>query len=516
MEVLNDMEEPKKTIFDQLSVFIYRKWLFLAPLAAGTVVGLMLSFEIPEKYSSSTLIVVEEQQIPEEYVTPTDRTPFSQRLNVISQQILSRTKLDQIIKEYKLYEDQGPSRLDRALAYITGNDIDYSTPEDTIEQMRQDIQFTVIGEAGGKKGQGSGGNAFSITYLGSDPQTTMEVTNTLASLFIEENLRVREQYAEGTSEFITSELDSAQEALEKQEQSIKEFKQAHMGALPEQLEANLRTLDRLQLELQNVTTNLKLNEDRRNVLEEQLSYGPIPASSSSMRGGLATELESAKGELAMLLSMFKETYPDVIILKKRIKDLEARLDENAGGSDKERRKNSLDVMNPAYAELMSVKSQISTLRQRDNEILRNMADYQRKVELTPNVEQQQSDLMRDYQISLDNYQGLLGKKMNARLAENLEKRQKGARFRVVDPANLPDSPDYPNKPLVSALGLLGGGAFGTGLVFLFEFLNPAFRKPEDFEGTIDIPVLSSIPLFLPDAGKTKPELKVVKGRTASA
>ena len=173
-------------------------------------------------------------------------------------------------------------------------------------------------------------------------------------------------------------------------------------------------------------------------------------------------------------------------------------------------------MNPAYAELMSVKSQISTLRQRDNEILRNMADYQRKVELTPNVEQQQSDLMRDYQISLDNYQGLLGKKMNARLAENLEKRQKGARFRVVDPANLPDSPDYPNKPLVSALGLLGGGAFGTGLVFLFEFLNPAFRKPEDFEGTIDIPVLSSIPLFLPDAGKTKPELKVVKGRTASA
>ncbi|MBE7415046.1 MAG: hypothetical protein HS130_07425 [Deltaproteobacteria bacterium] len=129
---------------------------------------------------------------------------------------------------------------------------------------------------------------------------------------------------------------------------------------------------------------------------------------------------------------------------------------------------------------------------------------------------QQIDLVRDYQISLQNYQGLLEKKMNASLAENLEKRQKGARFRIVDTANLPDAPDYPNKPLVAAIGLLVGGAFGTGLVFLFEFINPAFRKPEDFEGIIDSPVLSSIPLFPASDGKQGQKFKVIKGRKKSA
>jgi len=164
---------------------------------------------------------------------------------------------------------------------------------------------------------------------------------------------------------------------------------------------------------------------------------------------------------------------------------------------------------------MAIKSQLTTLRQRDADIRRNIVDYERRVETTPSIEQEQKDLMRDYQISLENYQGLLGKKMNAALAENLEKRQKGARFRVVDPANLPDSPDYPNKPLVTGIGLLGGGAAGAGLVFLFEFLNPAFRKPEDFEGILDIPVLSSIPLFNKDEGKAEQKLRLIKGKASA-
>src|SRR3990170_6073896 len=190
-------EESRKTVFDYLAVFKHRKWLFVAPLIIGAVAGLVVSFELPEKYSSTTLILVEEQQIPEEYVTPTDKTPFSQRLNVISQQILSRTRLEQIIKEFKLYEYQDPGRIEEAVALISGSSIEMRTPEDIIERMRADIQFTVIGETNPKKNQNSGGNAFTITYSGSDPQTAMQVTNTLASLFIEENLRVREQYAEG-------------------------------------------------------------------------------------------------------------------------------------------------------------------------------------------------------------------------------------------------------------------------------------------------------------------------------
>jgi len=312
------MEQHKKNIIEQLSVFVYRKWLFIIPLVIGTAAGLVTSFELDEKYSSSTLILVEEQQVPEEYVTPTDRTPFSQRLNVISQQILSRTRLEQIIKEFKLYEYQDPGRIEEAVALISGSSLEMRTPEDIIERMRADIQFTVIGETNPKKNQNSGGNAFTITYSGSDPQTAMQVTNTLASLFIEENLRVREQYAEGTSEFISSELDKSQEDLSKFEQRIKEFKQANMGTLPEQLEANLRTLDRLQLDLQNVTASIRQNEDRRMVLEEQLRVAPAAIASPATKSSLAGELESARAQMSQLLSLFKDTYPDVIILKKRM------------------------------------------------------------------------------------------------------------------------------------------------------------------------------------------------------
>src|SRR3990170_225452 len=299
-------EESRKTVFDYLAVFKHRKWLFVAPLIIGAVAGLAVSFQLPEKYSSTTLILVEEQQVPEEYVTPTDKTPFSQRLNVISHQIMSRTRLDKIIKEFGLYSQQGPGLFEKARSLITGEATEMPTPDEIIEQMRSDIQFTVIGEQNGKKQQGSGGNAFSITYSGEDPQTTMQVTNTLSSLFIEENLKAREQYAEGTSEFLSSELDMAQQELEQLEQRLRDFKQAHMGTLPVQLDANLRTLDRLQIELQTVTASLKTNEDRKLVLEEQMRYSAPMAVSRAVQNSLAGELESARAELGQMLSIFKE------------------------------------------------------------------------------------------------------------------------------------------------------------------------------------------------------------------
>lgn len=515
------MDESRKTVFDQLAVFVHRKWLFIVPLLIGAVAGVAVSLELPEKFSSTTLIVVEEQQIPEEYVTPADKTPFSQRLNVISQQILSRTRLEKIIKEFGLYEEQGPGLVMKAKSLVTGSASEAPTPEDIIEKMRGDILFAVTGEQSSKKQQGSsGGNAFTITYSGEDPQTTMQVTNTLASLFIEENLKVREQYAEGTSEFLSSELDHAQQELQQLEQRLKDFKQAHMGTLPGQLDANLRTLDRLQLELQTVTASLKNNEDRKSVLDEQMKYNAPMAVSPAIKSSIAGELESAKAQLSEMLSMFKENYPDVVIMKKRIRDLERQLTGEAAsdsGKTVEKKPAPPQVMNPAYSELMSVKSQITTLRQREANIRRQLDDYARRVELTPASEQQLVDLQRDYDISLQNYQGLLEKKMNAKLAENLEKRQKGARFRVVDPANLPQSPDQPNKPLVMGIGLAAGAFAGIGLVFLFEFLNPAFRKPEDFEGIIDSPVLTSIPVF-PIEAPIKPETRftVIKGRKESA
>ncbi|MDP2688833.1 MAG: GNVR domain-containing protein, partial [Deltaproteobacteria bacterium] len=171
------------------------------------------------------------------------------------------------------------------------------------------------------------------------------------------------------------------------------------------------------------------------------------------------------------------------------------------------------LRNPAVAsELASVKSQIANLRQRESAVRRQITDYEKRIEVAPRNEQRESDLKRDYEMSLANYRGLLEKKMSAKLAENLEKRQKGARFRVIDPANRPISPTWPNKLMVTLLGLLSGGTVGTGLVFLSEIMNPAFRKPEDFDGVLSHPVLTSIPVFPYSAKKQARKLTVIKGR----
>lgn len=492
-------KEPKKNILDQLAVFYYRKWLLAVPLIIGSAIGIFMSVYLPEYYSSTTLIVVEEQQVPEEYVMPSDKTPFTQRLNVISQQILSRTKLQQIIKEFGLYQEDGPGAVEKAVRYFRGESADPPASDAVIEKMRGDIVFRVIGEQQRSRGlRETGGNAFTITYLGRDPETTMQVTNKIASLFIEENLKVREMYAEGASEFLSNELEKAKADLETQERALKAFKETSMGTLPEQLESNLRTLERLETELQTVTAGMRTNEDRKAFLEEELRKNPAAAPL------VQTELEKLRGELSIMLSMYKETYPDVMILKRRIREIEgqAKMEEKPG-----------EVSRPAVsADLVAVKSQLANFRLREAQIRKQISDFEKRVEVTPTSEQRQRDLLRDYNSSLQNYQALLEKKMNARLAENLEKRQKGARFRVIDPANMPESPQMPNKPLVVFLGVFGGAAAGAALVFLFEFVNPAFRRPEDFDGVFKEPVLTSIPVIDPGERKPEPKLTVIHGR----
>lgn len=496
-----NIEQPKKTMLDQLSILYYSKWLFAVPLALGALIGLAVSYAVPEYYRSTTLILVEDQQVPEEYVPSADSTPFGQRLNTITQQMLSRTKLQQIIREFDLYDNEKPGLLARTVARLKGLTEEPPPREAVIERMRGDIEFKVAPEvAPGSRRNNSADNAFTITYTGSDPEMTMQITNTIASLFIEENLKVREKFAEGTTEFLTHELERSKGELEGQERLLKNFKETNMGSLPEQLDANLRTLDRLQMELQSVTASVKNNEDRRLFLDEQLKHGADAPS------GAVSELDRLRGELAVMQSMYKDTYPDVIILKRRVKELEEQSKRELRKEDGHRGATS--------AELAAVMSQIGTLKGRESQLRKQIEDYERRVESTPTSEQKQSDLQRDYKISLQNYQALLEKKMSAKLAEEMEKRQKGVRFRVIDPANVPDSPAGPNKLMITGFGILGGGALGVGLVALFEIINPAFRKPEDFEGVLPYPVLATIPVFQIKAKvqEKTAALKLVKGR----
>jgi len=344
----------------------------------------------------------------------------------------------------------------------------------------------------------------------------MKVTNTLASLFIEENLKIREQYAEGTSEFLVNELDKAKTDLEAQERTLRDFKERHMGSLPEQLDANLRTLDRLQVDLQTVAATIKNTTDRIHFLEEQLGVGP--AGSSSSISAQETELARLKSELATLKTIYKDNYPDVIMMKNRIKEAESRiveersLEESSEGTRSE--VDAVALANPTvFSDLSNSRSNLESLTKREADIRRQIARYERRVEETPANEQRLADIQRDYEISLENYKSLLEKKLNARLAENLEKRQKGERFRVVDPANLPVLPFKPDRPKVIGMGGAGGVGLGLALALLLEFLNPAFRRPEEISKALPYPVLTTIPIFAPRTdGEPATRFSVVKGR----
>ncbi len=528
------MAQAEMDITEYWSAFLRRKWYLIVPTIICAGVAMYIAYNLPAIYRSTTLILVEQQRISSAYVTPTDATPFEQRLSTIKQQVMSRTNLEKIIDDFKLYQDDANNSmrgsfkkifkfLERLGLVAALN----PTKEEAIEAMRSDIRVDVIG--GGRNG---GGEAFRISYTGKDPYLIMQVTNTLASLFIEENLKIKEQYAEGTTEFLIKELESAKQELEVQEAALSKFKQRRMGALPGQLEPNLRTLDRLQIELQSINESLKNAEDRKAFLEEQLNLATSVAPASG-RGETVTtynsldeELAALQKKLAELLSYYTENYPDVIFIKNRIQSIEEELAKTDKVSDKPESAKTGDNItsektdnipssargSKIYMELQAIKMRISMLKGRETKVLQRIKVFEKRVEATPTNEQKLIDLNRDYGITLQNYQTLLEKKLNARLAENLEKKQKGARFRVVDPANLPEKPFKPNRPKIISAGAAAGAGIGFGFIFLLEFLNPAFRRPEDFAGVLDEPVLAVIPGFIAKAGKeSKKKLRVISG-----
>jgi polysaccharide chain length determinant protein (PEP-CTERM system associated) len=500
-----------------------RKWWLMLAFILGTTCAVLYSYRLPPLYRASTLILVEPQRIPAAYVSSTVTSTVQERLSTISQQILSRTNLERIIVQFNLYQHQmpvsnrGPSTDGRQqstgelLRYrfrqLMGRILpmfDQSVPpmEALVERMRKDIDVKVMG----------GNNAFSIAYVGSDPLTVMKVTNILASLFIDENLRIREQQAQGTSEFLANEHAEAKKELEKQENALKEFKEQRMGALPEQMTSNLRTLDRLQVELQTINDSLKSAEDRKVLYQAQLA--DLEKQYTSMKPGvsidtgltlLLSRIEQLKEELSRLQALYKESYPDIALLKNQILELEEQLAHS--GSSEQATKATASIQSPLLSpsfisqrqviatQLQALNSEIASLRAKQNRTAALIRDYENRVEVTFGHEQQLLDLTRDYEMSRQNYQALLQKRLNARISENLEKRQKAEQFRIIDPAKIPEKPYKPDRVKIIILGsLLSVGAM-AGLIFLRDFLKPSYHRPEDFQDTVQLPVLATIPAY---------------------
>jgi polysaccharide chain length determinant protein (PEP-CTERM system associated) len=477
------------SLHDYLDVFLRRIWYFLIPLVivlAGTVAYTMVA---PRWYRSSTLVLVSPQKIPADYVKATVTSTVEDRLASISQEILSRTRLEQVVSEFNLYPKQVKS-----------------TPmESVVALMQKDIQVEIPKRDKEK-------NYFTISYVGKDPRLVAQVTNKLSSLFIEENLKIREQQAQGTTEFLESELKMKREQVDRVQQEITNFKRQFIYQLPENRDANLKVLEQLNLQSQKINEAIKGAEDRKVIVQNQLANMTFQSFDSGIDGRnsaaapkppMVVQLSQLKGQLEELQAKYTENHPDIVVTKKKIADLEKRLaDAQAAGNGPEGAKKKTgdpvqDHYNVFQAERKSqvalIDREIARLKKEDEKVRAMIAQYQGRVESTPLRELTLGNLTREFNNLNESYQSLLKKSAEAQQAENLERRQKGEQFRIVDPARIPEKPYKPDIPKVLLIGLVLGLGAGLGITFVREQMDRSFREAEDLEVTLGLRVLANIP-----------------------
>jgi len=486
-------------IQEYLDLGLRRKWYIIIPLVLGILGSFGVYKYLPKVYKATTLILVQPQSVPESYVRPTTTDSVANRLNTISQEILSRTRLEKVIQEFNLYTD-----------------IRKKLPlEEIIEIMRKAIEVKVQEPRRERRDQTT--NSFSISYEGEEPKTVMMVTNKLASLFIEENLKVRESQAEGTSDFLSKELQGMDERLKRKEQEIRNFKERSMGQLPQQLDANLRILEGLQQQIKTTNESLRAAEDRSIVIQSQIELLKKREPTQVVRVGsqgeisvdrnedpMITQLRNLKRDLAIAQSKYKETHPDVVDLKKKVADLEPKV---KGLVEKTQEgKVSEQILPPptldpeTQRQLAQYNEQYHTavleakrLREEEKELKQQVAFYQRRIEETPRREQELILLTRDDELLKTNYQSLMDKKIQAQMAENLERKQQGEQFKILDPARIPEKPIRPDRNKILLIGAVIGLALGLGLAWFRESMDRSFHTVSDVEDYLELPVIAMIP-----------------------
>lgn len=477
---------------DYIGIARRRKWLIVSVVTVSVAIAVVLCVVLPKSFRSMTTVLVESQKIPESYVKSGLEGSIEGRISSIQQIVMSRSLLSQLAEEFKQFRpDMSPEERE---AVLSG--------------MRKSTKVSTS-ETGHAKGKNTV-EAFSISFAHEDPVTAMRVTERFASQFIEQNLMIREQMLEGASSFLEQELRLAEAKLEDQERSISDFKSKYMGELPQQMEANLRSLDRLQMDVNATRDNIQTAMNRVTILEKQVNesvssvgtqVAADPSSTNQGRGGdpLIVRLAELERTLTTLSSEYRETYPDIIRTRQEIEAVKDQLANKYGVSRDEVKPGSTKLIDPMLRDQIrqrdEAKNELEVLKERLRRLVEQVKQYEGRVERVPAREQELMILVRDYDNMQKNYQSLLDKRLNARLAENLEKRQKGEQFRILDPANLPATPESPNRLLILLGGLVVGCGLGFGSAFAVELVTPSFRRPEEAESLLGLPILAGIPSF---------------------
>lgn len=467
-----------------IEIIVRRKWYIIIPLTIAMMVGIYLSLSLPKVYRATTLILVQPQKVPTNYVRSIVTSTVEARLRTISEQIMSITNIERIIRNFNLFVE--PQYKDMYW-------------EDKIRKVRERITLSV-----------SKGNTFSVSFNGKIPKTTMEVANALASYFIDENLKVREAQAISTSAFLEDELTGVKSKLKEMELKLLDFRKKNMGTLPEQLDTNLQALNRLQIALnENENRLIKLKDSLVN-LENQPDYstdymGSMFTDNSNELMEENEELNELRLQYNALKTKYTDKHPDVKKLLKLIEGLEKENDDVEKNAEVNINDDTLfetPNINTIEIQKNDIKRNIEKINKNIIIINKQYAEYQMRIEKTPQTEQQLHEINRNYNNIKEQYDSLLNRKLESEIAVNMEKKQKGEQFKIVDPAKLPEKPYEPNLSILFGLFVSIGLGIGGALITLMEYFDSAFRRAEEIEPYLKAPVLAYIPKI-----STKNELR---------
>jgi polysaccharide chain length determinant protein (PEP-CTERM system associated) len=485
-----------------VNMAVKRKWWIIVCFLITILVGFTYLLITPRIYEAQTLILVQQQKVPENYVQSIVSTTVSDRLRTITQQVSSRTNLENIINEYGLY---GSSKSDMMM-------------DSKVALLKKMITINVT-NSGGNSNETS---AFTISYRSEDPKKTMDVTNALASNFTSENSKIREEQALGTSTFLSDELVSVEERLKKKEEELKEYQERYMGGLPEQLQTNLSILERLQTNLDQLNSNLNDAANRRTAILKDIAASKASSlsqsSSSTGQSAQQDDLASLKNQLATLESRYTSNHPDVIRLKETIAAMEKKKVEASNQSDlnnsneKSTETEIVTSIDQALArQLQEINLDIVNYKAKIEETNSQIKDYQVKVESTPKREQELLSLKRDYNNVKELYNSLLNRELEAGISVSMEKKQKGEQFKVIDFAKMPTTPVEPDVRKIILMTLALGLGLGCGLAYLRDMIDTSYKTPDDAEREIQLPVLVTFPNIL-----TEIEAKNIKRKNIFA
>jgi len=497
-----EVEEAQSFDIAQIGQFlIRRRWWILLTACGTTLVTIGVVKLLPNRYTSEATVLVIQQQVPERYVVPTTTTDLSQALQGMTQEVLSRARLLSIIDDVGLYAKER-----RHLA-----------PEELLDKMRRDILIQPL-ESGTERRDV---NAFKISFVSDNAEQAHEVAGRLTSLFILENVKMREHQATVTTDFLAEQLEEVKNKLKESEARVQAFKMQHLGELPEQESGNVSILASLSAQLQSTGAGLARAQEQKVYLEGLLrgyqdlaaheASSPVILPSGEVQAdpavALQAELTREQAERTKLLSSYTPEHPDVVKLDALIaktQGLLAHAKAQAPVTPTHGAANTSPVTTNTKegASIAQVKSQLEANRveiqnlTKDSDRLKaTIAQYQGRLNSTPVREQELAGMLRDYDLMRANYSDLLKKQLESGLAKSLEKHQEGQQFRVVDPPSLPTLPSSPKRLKMSLGGAAAGLALGLALAFLIETTQGAFHSEKQLRSRVKVPLVVAMPLI---------------------